>query len=156
MNEYVQMSIDARKKALYDAYYIDDENFLAQLEDMFGRMTQFGETCPDQAAFEAALPASEINTLYYNLCAAAAGRFPAKAAQVEIPETRYSKEDIAKDMADLGEDILDDVTRPVRAQAHQEVLQQARGIPVLGEVMQASNTASLFKKFFGKKKNPEE
>ena len=59
-------------------------------------------------------------------------------------------------MAEWGEYAIDSATQPIRARAHQEAFQQAQNTPVVGELMQASNTAHMFKKLFGKKKNPDE
>ena len=152
MNEYVFMSIDARRKGFYGAYEINDPEFRARIDDMFRQMEQLGETCADGMAFETALAASPINAVYYDLCAQAAGRFPARAADMSMPE--YDVKGMVRDeAADLGGNIVDDLTQPARSQAYQQSESYMRSVPVVGDAMQAVQTAGLFGKLFrrGKK-----
>lgn len=150
MNEFVQGAIDARRRMLLDAYIINDAAFIRQLEEVFAEITQLGMTCPDVACFESAFTDAPVYARYYDLCSQAASRFPARQGDTAIPDSGPTAGDIADSAARHGEALLDSATQPMRRAAYEERRQVLEDTPVIGELLQASRTASLFKKWFKK------
>lgn len=150
MNEFVQGAIDVRRRTLLDAYVIRDPIFHERMREVFDEMAELGESCPDAADFEAALAQSPANARYYDLCAHAATSFQPRQADTQIPDSSLTPGEIAQRVADRGERLLDSATGPIRRAVYEERRQQIEDIPVVGDLMQASRTMSVLKKWFKK------
>ncbi|MDL2224590.1 hypothetical protein LJC20_00055 [Eubacteriales bacterium OttesenSCG-928-M02] len=150
MNEYIKMMIEVRRKAIVDAYCIEDADILEELAAMLLKMEELGEGCADAAAFEAAFAASPLYTQYTNFCARVAGQFPLR--QNPHQETTVDERNILlDDMDTLGRRIYDDVTYTARREAYETSREAVESMPVVGDVAQASRTASVLQKWFKKK-----
>lgn len=156
MNEYVKMSIDGRKSAVYSAYDIQDEELKKKIEDLFSRIEAFGEACQDASDFEARFSSSELNQEYINLFTEIATKCAPIVREEINPDVKSTGEYIADEIKDEMEYQVKDMTMPARRAARQEAYDVARRTPVVGEIMQAKQTADLFGGIFRLRKAKKE
>lgn len=150
MNEFVQGAIDTRRRMLLDTYFIDDPAFARQIKDVFDVMTELGMSCPDVATFESEFTDSILYARYYDLCTQAASRFQVRQVDTQIPNAAPTPGEIVRDVADWGGAALDSATQPTRHAVYEERRQVLEDTPVIGDLLQASRTASVFRKWFTK------
>lgn len=150
MDEYIKINIDARRKAIVDAYIIDDTILLDELASLILQMEELGGSCEDAAAFETALAASPINSAYADLYTRIASQFPSRSNPHEEAATD-ARNAILDDLTNLAERALDDVTYSARREAYEASREKIEDIPVIGELSQLSRTVSVFNKWFKKK-----
>lgn len=157
MNEYVKYSIDARKSAIYSAYDIQDEELRAKIEDLFSRIEEFGKECQDASDFEAKFAASELNQEYINLFTQIVSKCtPIVKEEVVNPDVQSTGEYVAGEIKDEVDYQLKEMTMPARRAARQRADDIARSTPIVGDVMQAKQTADLFGGFFRLRKAKKE
>ncbi len=154
MNDLVKNSIEARKAAFYNAYNIKDEGIKNQIEELFKRIIEFGESCSDSMDFESKFATSPLNQEYIDLFT--------KVATACEPITYDTKPDhhIKSDAEQVADDIaselryqVKDATLPARRIARQEAYDKARSTPIIGDIMHAKQLADFFGRF---KKNKKE
>lgn len=150
MNEFVQGAIDTRRRMLFDTYIISDPAFTRHMQEVFDEMTELGESCADLACFESAFTDSPVCARYCDLCAQAANRFPVRQVDTGIPDSGPAAGEIADAAARHGEALLDSATQPARRVAYEEARDQVESLPVIGDFLQASRTASVLRKWFKK------
>ena len=157
MNEYVKYSIDGRKNAFYSTYDIKDEEIKRKIEDLFSRIEAFGETCVDAQDFEAKFAASELNQEYISLFTEVATKCaPIVRETVENPDVKTTGQFIADEVKDEIDYQVKDMTLPARRAAREQAYNAARRTPIVGEVMQAKQTADLFGGLFRLRKSKKE
>lgn len=157
MNEYVKYSIDGRKNAFYSAYDIQDDEIKRKIEDLFSRIEAFGETCSDAQDFEAKFAVSELNQEYINLFTEVATKCaPIVRETVENPDVKTTGQYIADEIKDEIDYQVKDMTLPARRIAREQAYNTARRTPIVGDVMQAKQTADLFGGLFRLRKAKKE
>lgn len=150
MNEYVKQSIDGRKMAFSSAYELTD-TYKKKVDELFKRIEDFGKDCTDAMDFETKFAASPLNKEYTDLFTEVASNCKyILAPPVDNPNAKtdaeYYKEEALSDAKYLAKDL----TMPARRAAREEFDKKMRDTP-LGAIEQASNTAWVVKRLFGKK-----
>ena len=150
MNEMVKNSVEARKQAIYNAYNIDDNNIKKTLDDFFNELEKFASKYNDIMDFENAFQSSELNQKYINLFTEVGSKCKPKVMESQEYEdtTEYN------DRSD-AEYILDEMGRPIRRQARQQIDDTLRSTPIIGDVMEVKQHIDLFNKFKGNKKDQD-
>ncbi|MBR3122350.1 hypothetical protein IKF28_02820 [Candidatus Saccharibacteria bacterium] len=158
MEKYVKQSIDARKKAIFDAYEVG-EGEKKKVEAVFAEIEKLGESCKDAGEFEAEFSKSPLNQKYLDLFTEVAKTGKAKVAAPKVDKAGTLKTVAAGTAAGIAESAADQAINnvvPTRAAVHQEVSDAARKVPVLGDAIDIGQKASylghLGKLFGGKKK----
>lgn len=157
MNDLVKNSIECRKTALFNGYEITDEGLINKIEDLFERINQFGEGCIDNMDFEAKFATSELNQEYIQLFT----EIVTKCAQKNSPSEPEEKPDNDNGVMDeVASDLryeANELSMPVRRKVRQEVYDEARDMPIIGDAMYVKQHIDLLGKFgrlgkLGKKK----
>lgn len=156
MNEYVRMSVDGRKNAVYSAYDIQDEELKRKIEDLFSRIEAFGEGYQDASDFEAQFAASELNQEYISLFTEIATKCTLIVREEQNPDAQSTGEYVADEIKDEIDYQVKEMTMPARRIARQQAYDTARRTPVVGEIMQAKQTADLFGGIFRLRKAKKE
>ena len=139
MNEIVKQSIDSRKNAIFSGYNVTDKGILNKIENLFKRINEFGEKFNDVMEFEAEFAKSPLSNEYTNIFV--------EIAQKEIDAAKPSMGEVVADR--VGTEIKNRVipSRAVRADARDQAL---RSIPVVGDIIDASQKIDLINKFRNK------
>lgn len=155
MNELVKTSIEARKKAIYNGYKIQDEGLKNKIEELFKRIMEFGEGCKDAGDFEAKFANSPLNQEYIDIFTKVA----TTCEQIQYDTTPTSPvksdEEIAKE--EVASEIryqAKEATMPIRRAVRQETYDQARDIPIIGNILSVKQHIDFFSRF--KKKDKKE
>ena len=154
MDQYVKQSIEGRRMAFSSAYELTDI-YKKKVDELFKRIEEFGNNCNDAMDFEAKFMASSLNTEYNNLFTEIATNckyiLPSPVDADVKSDAEYLRDEAISDAKYLAKDL----TMPVRRAAREEFDRKMRDTP-LGKIEQASNTAWVFKRMFGKKKNSDD
>ncbi len=155
MNEYVKQSIDGRRMAFSSAYELTDI-YKKKIDELFTRIEEFGKDCTDAMDFETKFMASPLNTEYTNLFTEVAQNCKYILPPPVEGDTagRSNKQAIADEVMSDVKYAVDDLTMPARRAAREAFDSKMRDTP-LGDIEQASNTAWVFKRMFGKKNKDE-
>ena len=157
MNDLVKGSIESRRQAVFSAYNVTDTALIEKIENLFTRITEFGESCTDAMDFETKFASSELNQEYIQL-------FTEIATSCD-PIIRESADDasVVDEGASKFDEIADDIryemkqaSMPIRRKMRQEAYDTARDIPVIGEIMTAKQHIDFFSRFKKKKEKDEE
>ena len=155
MNDLVRNSIESGKNAILNGYNITEQSIIDKLEDLFNRISEFGESCSDSMDFESKFANSQLNQEYIQLFTEIATTCQQIVRQSE--ENRHVKSD-AKYVADnIKSEIryqTRNATEPIRRQIRQETYNATRDMPVVGDIMQAKQMMDLFGRF--RKKNKKD
>ena len=152
MNDLVKTSIEGRKNAIFNAYEIKEQSILEKIEDLFNRINEFGESCNDSTDFETKFASSSLNQEYINLFTQIATTCTAKNytttnnTNVKSDE-QYAKEELESDLRYA----VDEATMPIRRQVRQEVYDEVRDIPVVGDALNIKQHIDFFGRFRKKK-----
>lgn len=150
MNDIVKMSIDSRRNAFFSAYEINDENLINEIDELFSKIYEFGETC-SSTDFETKFLSSSLNTEYINLFTKVAQSCK-PIVREEVPVNVKSDEEYLKEeLESEARYRAREATLPVRRAAREAATRVARNTPIVGDVMQAKQTLDLFSKFRRKK-----
>jgi hypothetical protein len=150
MNEYVKMSIDARKNAFFNAYEITNDSIKNKIEDLFNRINEFGSTCSDAQDFETKFASSPLNTEYINLFTEVATSCTPITYESEPRDVQTTGEYIMSDIESEARYIADDLSMPARRAARQEAYDKARDIPILGDALYVKQNVDFFNSITGK------
>lgn len=139
MNEVVKQSIEGRKNAIFSGYNVTDKKILDNIEDLFRRINEFGEKFNDATQFENEFAKSSLSNEYTNIFV--------ELAKKEIDAAKPSMGEVVVDR--VGTEIKNRVipSRAVRADARDRAL---RSIPVVGDIIDASQKNDLINKFKNK------
>lgn len=154
----MKQSIEARKKAIFDAYEVGEEE-KKKIEAVFSEIEKLGESCKDVTEFEAEFSKSPLNQKYLDLFTEVATKGQAKVSAPEVSKSEAVKTVAKGTVTGAAESAVDQAINnvvPTRAAVHQEVSDAARKVPVLGDAIDIGQKASylghLGKLFGGKKK----
>ncbi|MDR2010261.1 MAG: hypothetical protein LBQ22_07250 [Bacteroidales bacterium] len=159
MNTTIQNSIQSRRNALTE-YYNLPQDALQKTDNLFERITQFGQQFEDPADFETKFMASPLNNEYVNLFSEFALYVKTPEGTLTVEEQRKvvakeNAESVAKHQIERG--IKGAIVRRLPKPLYDWYIYGIYNIPVLGRLVSAKNTVESFsgKKPF-KKKNKEE
>ena len=152
MNDVIKQCIDGRKLAFSSAYELND-NYKKKVDELFKKIEEFGMTCSDAMDFETKFAASPLNKEYTDLFTEVATN--CKYILPSVQETEGGRSNKQAVMDEVASDVkyaVDDLTMPARRAAREEFDKKMRDTP-LGAIEQASNTAWVIKRLFGKNKD---
>ena len=152
MNEYVKSSIDARKESFYTAYEITDKDIEKKIEELFKKIYEFGESCSDAMDFENKFQSSELNSEYINMFTEVATKCKAKNIQSESnTNVKSTSEQIADEISSDARYYMNEATMPMRRKARQEMYDEMRDVPIVGDAMNIKQHVDFFGRFKRKK-----
>ena len=150
MNEMVKSSVDARKQAIYNSYNIDNKDIENKVNDFFKELESFASKYNGIMDFENAFQSSELNNKYINLFTEIGSKCKPKTIETNdtVDGTEYRETSDAEYM-------IDELSRPMRRQARQQMDDTLRSTPIIGDVMEVKQHIDLFNKFKGNKKDQD-
>ncbi len=152
MNEYVKQSIEGRRMAFSSTYELTDV-YKKKVDELFKRIEDFGKDCKDAMEFETKFAASPLNKEYTDLFTEVASNCKyILPPPVDKPDVKSDKEQLKDEVLSDAKYLAKDLSMPARRAEREEFDKKMRDTP-LGKIEQASNTAWVFKRFFGKKNN---
>lgn len=150
MDEYIKQSIEARKNAIETSCKLDAEG-KKKVAEFFDEIKKLGEKCKDVGEFETEFSKSPLNQKYTELFTELATKGVSAGATV----AKSVAGGIVSGVADRALNEVKNSVLPTRAAVHQKVSDKVRGVPVLGDAIDAGQKASYLGhlgKLFGKKK----
>ena len=144
MDELVNVSINARKQAFYNAYEINDSEIIKKIDDLFERINEFGLT--HSSNFETEFLNSSLNQEYINLFTLVAKKCQPKVYEKTNnvkSDGEYLQEEVASELRYQ----TDELTRPIRRNIREKARIKAYDIPVLGDALTVKQQVDLFNKF---------
>ena len=156
MNEYVKTSIDGRRMAFSSAYELTDV-YQKKVDELFKKIEDFGKDCSDAMDFETKFASSLLNKDYIDLLSEVSQNCKYILPPPVEGDTagRSNKEAVMDEVMSDVKYVVDDITMPARRAAREEFDKKMRDTP-LGKIEQASNTAWVFKRMFGKKNKSDD
>ena len=156
MNDVIKQCIDGRRMAFSNAYELTDV-YKKKVDELFQRIEEFGKGCTDAMDFETKFMASPLNTEYTNLFTEVAQNCKYILPPPVEGDTagRSNKEAVMDEVMSDVRYAVKDATMPARRAAREEFDKKMRDTP-LGAIEQASNTAWVVKRLFGKKNKSDE
>ena len=151
MDSVVKASIDGRKTAFFSAYDIKDDNLIKEIDELFNRISEFGEDCKDSMQFETAFATSPLNTEYINLFTKVAQSCPPIVREETPTNVKSDEEYLKEELESEARYQMREATLPARRIAREAATQAARRTPIVGDLMQAKQTMDLFGNFRRKK-----
>ncbi len=154
MNDVVKQCIDGRKLAFSSAYELTD-TYKKKVDELFTRIEEFGKGCSDAMEFETKFASSPLNQEYTNLFTEVATNCKyILPPPVDNPNAKTDAEYYRDEAISDAKYLAKDLTMPARRAAREEFDKKMRDTP-LGAIEQASNTAWVVKRLFGKKNKDE-
>ena len=154
MNSVVKQSIDGRKMAFSSAYELTD-TYKKKVDELFKRIEEFGEGCSDAMDFETKFAASPLNKEYMDLFTEVSQKCKyILPPPVDNPNVKSDAEYYRDEAISDAKYLAKDLTMPARRKAREAFDSKMRDTP-LGQIEQASNTAWVVKRLFGKKNKSE-
>ena len=148
MNEFVKQSIDGRKMAFSNSYELSFE-YQKKVDELFKKIEELGKKCNDALEFENKFAASSLNMEYTNLFTEIASNCKCIIPVNNETEVKSNGEVIIDEVKSDLKYAVDDLTMPARRKLRDEIDSKIYDSP-LGNIKQAGNTISLFKKIFKK------
>lgn len=148
MNEFVKQSIDGRKIAFSNSYELSSV-YQKKVDELFRKIEEFGEGCSDSLEFETKFASSPLNSEYTNLFTEIASNCKCIIPDVVETKGKSNGEVIMDEVKSDLKYAVDDITMPARRKAREALDSKIYDSP-LGNIKQASNTVSLFKRIFKK------
>lgn len=142
MDTYIKQSINARHDSLFNAYEINDDKTIEEIEELFKKINEFGSSCKDVGDFESKFASNSLNQEYIDLFSKVALKFPAKALTAPVYDEQAHQESMIQDRT---KHIVNEATRPIRRKIRWKIQDKMRDTP-LGTVEQLSNLKGLFNK----------
>ena len=155
MNDSIKTIIQGQKDYFYNTFIIVDPAIDAEINSYYEQSVSFGEPYTDPMEFTTAFTTSPLQAKFTEIYMRCSQNCQQRNPDPTIPKVEVTASDVVSEVGRVGENILDGATQPMRSRAHQEQMDTLRGIPVVGEMMQADNTVSIVKRFFGKKRDEE-
>ncbi len=155
MDSIVKQSIDGRRMAFSSAYKLTDV-YKKKVDELFKRIEEFGEGCSDAMDFETKFATSPLNKEYMDLFTEVSQNCKyILPPPVDNPNVKSDAEYYRDEAISDAKYLAKDLTMPARRAAREEFDKKMRDTP-LGTIEQASNTAWVFKRMFGKKNKSDE
>lgn len=152
MNSVVKQCIDGRKMAFSSAYELTD-TYKKKVDELFQKIEDFGDSFSDAMDFETKFAASSLNKEYTDLFTEVATNCKyILPPPVERDDIKSDKEQLKDEILSDAKYLAKDLTLPARRKAREAFDSKMRDTP-LGKIEQASNTAWVIKRLFGKKNN---
>lgn len=152
MNDLVKNSIESRKQAVLNRYKIEDKELLNKIDELFSKISQFGENCIDSMDFETKFASSTLNKEYIELFTQIATSCTPIIHEVEErDDIKSDKEYILEDVKGEVKYQIESATQPLRREAYQETYDKVRDIPIVGDVLNVKQHIDFFSKFKKKK-----
>jgi hypothetical protein len=152
MDSIVKQCIDGRKLAFSSAYELTDV-YKKKIDELFKRIEDFGNTCKDSMEFETKFATSSLNTEYTSLFTEVSQNCKyILPPPVDNPDVKSDKEQMVDEVLSDAKYIAKDLSMPARRKAREVFDSKMRDTP-LGKIEQASNTAWVIKRLFGKNKD---
>ena len=152
MDSIVKQCIDGRKLAFSSAYELTDV-YKKKIDELFKRIEELGNTCKDSMEFETKFASSPLNTEYTNLFTEVSQNCKyILPPPVDNPDVKSDKEQMVDEVLSDAKYIAKDLSMPARRKAREAFDSKMRDTP-LGKIEQASNTAWVIKRLFGKNKD---
>lgn len=148
MNDIVKSSVDARKQAIYNSYCIEGSEVENDVNNLFKEIESFASKYNDVMDFENAFQSSDLNKKYTDIFTVVASKCSPKAI-----ETTDAYEDTTYNETSDAMYIADELGRPIRRQARQQIDDKLRSTPIVGDIMSAKQHIDFFSRF---KKNKDE
>ena len=151
MDEMIKQTINARKNAIYDTYDVDIKT-KEKIEELFKRIEELGKKFRDVQEFELEFNKSGLINEFTEIFTYVATNF--KPIGYEEHKNHKLEDKTQVMMNTVDDEIkrsIKDATLPARRKIREEVEKEARGIPIIGDIMQAKNSFDLFNKFKKKK-----
>jgi len=149
MNDVIKQCIDGRRMAFSSAYELTD-TYQKKVDELFKRIEDFGKDFTDAMDFETKFMASPLNKEYTDLFTEVSQHCKYILPPPVETEGRSNKEAVMDEVMSDVKYVVNDVTMPARRAAREEFDKKMRDTP-LGKLEQASNTAWVVKRLFGKK-----
>lgn len=154
MDSVVKQCIDGRKQAFSSCYELTDV-YKKKVDELFKRIEELGNTCTDSMDFETKFAASPLNTEYTNLFTEVSSNCKyILPPPVDNPDVKSDKEQMVDEVLADARYIAREASMPARRKAREAFDSKMRDTP-LGKIEQASNTAWVVKRLFGKKNKDE-
>ena len=153
MDDNIKNSIESRKNAILNMYEILDES---KINSLFEKIIEFGKECNDAMDFETKFATSPLNSEYISLFTELAQICTMKNQEVPIDYGSSPKELEPSDLDIIKDEVIEELTSDARGEARKEIRSKMFSVPVVGDIMQGMQTASLFNKFKKKKNSFEE
>lgn len=144
MDSNIRISVDSRRNAIFNTYNINDGKILDKINDLFNRIEEFAATCSDIQDFETKFLTSPLNQEYTNIFTEVATKCSMKGAQESNDESLIKNE------------LLDDISHPIKTQLNQKKMDVLRDLPVVGDIMYAQQNIDMVNKLTGRNKDSEE
>ena len=144
MDSNIRISVDSRKNAIFNTYDINDEKILDKINDLFNRIEEFASTCSDIQDFETKFLSSPLNQEYTNIFTEVATKCSMKGVEESSDESLIKNE------------LLDDISHPIKSQLNQKKMDVLRDLPVVGDIMYAQQNIDMVNKLTGRNKDNEE
>ena len=152
MEEMIKNSIKARKDAFFNMYEIEEQSIIYKIDDLFNRISEFGENFSDYTDFETNFASSTLNQEYINLFTEIAGKCKLKNIEhEEITDVKTDEEYIEDELESELRYQAKEATMPIRRKLRQEAYDTARDMPSVGDVLYAKQNIDLINKFKKKK-----
>ena len=132
MNDSVKISIDGRRDAFYKTFDIADAGLKKEIDVLFKEIETFGKGCKDSLDFESKFGTSDLNQKYIELLT----KVGTKCTPIAVQNMEVEEEDHKKEF-------VDSAARAVRRTVKEKAAQKARGLPVIGNVMEIKQHADL-------------
>ena len=155
MDKNIKQSIDARRDAFGTSFKID-ARMQKKIDALFVEIEKLGGACGDVGEFEAEFAKSPLNQKYLDLFTEVASNCAPKTVAPKASMGDVGKMVAAGTAVGVAESAADDALRrvaPTRAAVNQKVTDTVRGVPVVGDAMDAAQKAGylghlvgLFKK----------
>lgn len=148
MDDLVKNSIESRKNAIFNAYQVNDDALKNKIKDLFERIMFFGESCSDVGDFESKFAISDLNKEYINLFSKiATSCHPIPQQDISYASTKGRGAQVLDDIKDEMEYQAKEMSMPMKRRARQEAYDQARDIPIVGDVMNIKQHIDFFSRF---------
>ena len=148
MDTMIKQTIDARKSSIYNTFEIDDRKIKEKIETLFKEIEELGKKCKDVGEFESEFSKSDLSKEYTDIFTYVATNFkPVGQEFNEHAELDNKKQVLLNTVDDEIKRGIKDSTLHARRKIRESVESEARGIPIIGDLMQAKNSFDLFKKF---------
>lgn len=150
MNEMIKNSVEARKQAIYNSYIIDNKDIENKVNDFFKELESFASKYNDILEFENVFQTSDLNNKYITLFTEIGSKCKPKTL-----DTNETINDNDYDETSESEYVLDELGRPMRRQARQQIDDTLRSTPIIGDIMEVKQHMDLFNKFKNNKKDQD-
>ena len=151
MDEYVKVSIKARKDSIFNVYEVTDKGLLKKIDSLFAEIEELGASCKDATEFEAKFAASPLNQKYMDIFMELA-----KTQATANTAESFAKQAATGAVTDVVRGAVGNAVPTSRAAAHQKVYDAARDIPGVGGVLEVKQYADFFGRFKKKKDQSED